>query len=299
MRVRGVLALEPAQPRWLLIPEQAQQLDTLARQIAIALERVHYVDVAQQAVVRDGIGAAAQRAARRRISHDVRTPLTALIALAESLQRAAGRAPATSASIARAIVAQAHQLHALVNNLLDMARLRKRHRRRRRQPAARLAVGGGGGGLGHPRRAARARRHGGADRAAGRPAAGRVRRGADRARAGQPARERRQVRRRRRSWSARAPPSARWCSRVRDHGPGLPPRCRAASRRCSTSSRAARPNRPRRASGWAWRSARRSSSAHGGEIAAANAAGGGAEFTVTLPRRRAARAGRVERIRSA
>ena len=51
MRVRGVLALEPAQPRWLLIPEQSQQLDTLARQIAIALERVHYVNIAQQAVV--------------------------------------------------------------------------------------------------------------------------------------------------------------------------------------------------------------------------------------------------------
>ena len=51
MRVRGVLALQPAHPRWLLIPEQLQQLDTLARQIAIALERVHYVDIAQQAVV--------------------------------------------------------------------------------------------------------------------------------------------------------------------------------------------------------------------------------------------------------
>ncbi|MEP6826298.1 MAG: DUF4118 domain-containing protein, partial [Ramlibacter sp.] len=30
MRLRGVLALKPAQPRWLLIPEQVQQLDTLA-----------------------------------------------------------------------------------------------------------------------------------------------------------------------------------------------------------------------------------------------------------------------------
>ena len=51
MRVRGVLAIRPAHPRWLLIPEQVQQLQTLARQIAIALERVHFVEVAQQAVV--------------------------------------------------------------------------------------------------------------------------------------------------------------------------------------------------------------------------------------------------------
>ncbi|VTU16955.1 Sensor protein KdpD [Variovorax sp. PBL-H6] len=125
MRVRGVLALEPAQPRWLMIPEQAQQLDTLARQIAIALERVHYVDVAQQAVV-EMESERLRNALLGAISHDVRTPLTALIALAESLQAApaAPGAPGVDGpAVARAIVAQAHQLHALVNNLLDMARL--------------------------------------------------------------------------------------------------------------------------------------------------------------------------------
>ena len=122
MRIRGILALKPAQPRWLLIPEQMQQLDTLARQIAIALERVHYVEIAQQAVVqmeserlRNTLLAA--------ISHDVRTPLTALIGLAESLQRALHPANAAQASIADAIVGQARQLNALVINLLDMARL--------------------------------------------------------------------------------------------------------------------------------------------------------------------------------
>jgi two-component system sensor histidine kinase KdpD len=91
MRVRGVLALEPAQPRWLMIPEQAQQLDTLARQIAIALERVHYVDVAQQAVV-EMESERLRNALLGAISHDVRTPLTALIALAESLQAPHGAA---------------------------------------------------------------------------------------------------------------------------------------------------------------------------------------------------------------
>ncbi|MET3439328.1 two-component system sensor histidine kinase KdpD [Variovorax paradoxus] len=119
MRVRGVLALSPAQPRWLLIPEQAQQLDTLARQIAIALERVHYVEVAQQAVV-EMESERLRNALLGAISHDVRTPLTALIALAESLQTLP---PEEHGNAARAIVAQAHELHALVNNLLDMARL--------------------------------------------------------------------------------------------------------------------------------------------------------------------------------
>ena len=122
MRVRGILALKPSHPRWLMIPEQMQQLDTLARQIAIALERVHYVDIAQGAVVqmeserlRNTLLAA--------LSHDVRTPLTALIGLAESLQRALQPSNAKQANIAEAIVAQARQLNALVINLLDMARL--------------------------------------------------------------------------------------------------------------------------------------------------------------------------------
>ena len=120
MRVRGVLALKPAQARWLLVPEQMQQLDTLARQIAIALERVHYVDIAQQAVVqmeserlRNTLLAA--------ISHDVRTPLTALIGLAESLQRLLPTGQ--QAEMAQAMTQQARQLSALVTNLLDMARL--------------------------------------------------------------------------------------------------------------------------------------------------------------------------------
>jgi len=119
MRVRGVLALRPAHARWLLIPEQSQQLDTLARQVAIALERVHYVEMAQRAVL-EIESERLRNALLGAISHDVRTPLTALIALAESL-RDLPEGP--QAQAARAIVAQAHELNSLVGNLLDMARL--------------------------------------------------------------------------------------------------------------------------------------------------------------------------------
>ncbi|MDR0458062.1 MAG: DUF4118 domain-containing protein [Burkholderiaceae bacterium] len=119
MRVRGVLALAPADPQSLRVPEQARQLDAFARQIAIALERVHYVEVAQQAVVE--IESERLRGALLgAISHDVRTPLTALIGLAESLQ-ALPSGPHDEP--ARAIARQARTLHALVSNLLDMARL--------------------------------------------------------------------------------------------------------------------------------------------------------------------------------
>ena len=135
MRVRGVLALIPAQPRWLLIPEQQQQLDTLARQIAIALERVHYVEIAQQAVV-EMESERLRNTLLAAISHDVRTPLTALIGLAESLQRSLRAPPileqvdsqvstqtSAQSDLAAAITQQARQLSALVTNLLDMARM--------------------------------------------------------------------------------------------------------------------------------------------------------------------------------
>jgi two-component system sensor histidine kinase KdpD len=122
MRVRGVLALKPAQPRWLLIPEQMQQLDTLARQVAIALERVHYVEVAQQAVVQME-SEKLRNVLLAAISHDVRTPLTALIGLADSLQRTAPPLGEAQAEAARAISSEARHLSTLVNNLLDMARL--------------------------------------------------------------------------------------------------------------------------------------------------------------------------------
>jgi two-component system sensor histidine kinase KdpD len=122
MRVRGVLALKPAQARWLLIPEQVKQLDTLARQIAIALERVHYVDIAQQAVV-EMESERLRNALLAAISHDVRTPLTALIGLAESLRRSHPPLAADQADTAQALVGQARELNALVNNLLEMARL--------------------------------------------------------------------------------------------------------------------------------------------------------------------------------
>ena len=67
------------------MPEQRRQLDTFAALIAIALERVHYVEVAQSATVqmeserlRNSLLAA--------LSHDLRTPLAALVGLAETLR---------------------------------------------------------------------------------------------------------------------------------------------------------------------------------------------------------------------
>src|SRR6185295_20383220 len=80
MRTRGVLAIEPRNPARLAGPEQRRLLDTCASLLAISLERVHYVDVAQSTTVqmeserlRNSLLAA--------ISHDLRTPLAALVGM--------------------------------------------------------------------------------------------------------------------------------------------------------------------------------------------------------------------------
>lgn len=278
MRVRGVLALAPAQPRWLLIPEQAQQLETLARQIAIALERVHYVDVAQHAVV-EMESERLRNALLGAISHDVRTPLTALIALAESLQTLPA---AEHAAAADAIVAQARELNALVNNLLDMARLEA------------------GGGAVNLRRDWQSVEEavGSAIRAA-RPALGArqvttalapdlplvefdavliervlvnllenaVRYGAPPIVVG-----------------ARVTPAALVLT-VRDHGPGLPAALHGREHTLFDKFTRGEAESATPGVGLGLAICKAIVTAHGGEIGAANLADGGAEFTVVLPRR--------------
>jgi two-component system sensor histidine kinase KdpD len=122
MRTRGVLAIEPAQRRWLMIPEQRQHLDTFAALAAIALERVHYVEVAQDALVnmeserlRNSLLAA--------LSHDLRTPLTSLVGLSESLAQSRPPLSPAQAGLAQSLHEESLRMSALVANLLDMARI--------------------------------------------------------------------------------------------------------------------------------------------------------------------------------
>jgi len=122
MRTRGVLVVEPANPNWLLIPEQRRQLDAFAALIATALERVHYIEVAQQAVVRME-SERLRNSVLSALSHDLRTPLTILIGLADSLALTKPELSKEQLDMTGTIRDQAFRMSALVNNLLDMARL--------------------------------------------------------------------------------------------------------------------------------------------------------------------------------
>ncbi|SDD11332.1 osmosensitive K+ channel signal transduction histidine kinase [Cupriavidus sp. YR651] len=124
MQTRGVLAVEPRAWRALAEPELRRQADVFTTLIAIAIERLHYVEVAQRALVsieserlRSSLLAA--------VSHDLRTPLTGLIGMAETLQRVEPPLPAEVALTVEAMRGQAQRMRTMVVNLLDMARLQR------------------------------------------------------------------------------------------------------------------------------------------------------------------------------
>ncbi len=122
LRTRGVLAVAPEQRRLLLIPEQRRLLDTFAALIAIALERVHFAVVARDTLVQ--MEAERQRnALLAALSHDLRTPLTALIGLAETLALELTAEESPHQESLTAIREQAVRMALLADNLLDMARL--------------------------------------------------------------------------------------------------------------------------------------------------------------------------------
>jgi two-component system sensor histidine kinase KdpD len=122
MRIRGVLVLEPRNPSRLMAPEQRRLLDTFARLIAISLERVHYVEVAQSTTLQME-SERLRNSLLSAISHDLRTPLAALVGLADSMSLTRPPPTGLQAEIATSMREEALRMNSLVNNLLDMARL--------------------------------------------------------------------------------------------------------------------------------------------------------------------------------
>lgn len=131
MRTRGVLAVVTRDARELLVPEQQRMLDAFAAQIALALERVHYVEIARDALV-NMESERLRNSLLSAISHDLRTPLTAIVGFSSMLAQthepdAPGIPPemqnARSGELIEAIHDEALRMTGIVTNLLDMARL--------------------------------------------------------------------------------------------------------------------------------------------------------------------------------
>jgi two-component system sensor histidine kinase KdpD len=90
--------------------------------VAIAIERLHYVDVAHTTQL-DMVSERLRSSILSALSHDLRTPLTALVGLADSLSLIKPALPAQALETAQALHEQAARMASLVGNLLDMARL--------------------------------------------------------------------------------------------------------------------------------------------------------------------------------
>lgn len=121
MRIRGVLALVPTEASIIFLPEQRRLLDACASQIAQSFERLHFVDIAQQALVaisaerlRNGVLSA--------VSHDLRTPLTTLTGLVGLLENS-DLSALEHGELVQTIQAEIQRMSRQVCNLLEMARL--------------------------------------------------------------------------------------------------------------------------------------------------------------------------------
>ena len=130
MRVRGVLVLELAQSERLNDPQERRLLEACMSQLAIALERVHFVEVAQSTLVQME-GEKMRNTLLAAISHDLRTPLTTLIGAADTALPHAPPGPLTE--LLHGIHEQATSMQRLIENLLDMARMQERGVRLNRQ----------------------------------------------------------------------------------------------------------------------------------------------------------------------
>lgn len=122
VRARGVLVLQLRAPHRLRVPEERRLLDACASQIALALERVHFVEVAQHTQVAME-GERMRNTLLSAVSHDLRTPLTSILGAA---QAALPHAPSGAAhEMLVQIRSQAQAMQQLVDNLLAMARLQQ------------------------------------------------------------------------------------------------------------------------------------------------------------------------------
>jgi len=119
----GVLAVAQSAMSKLLVPDSSALLGTLADLLAQAIHRIDLADdlmLANRTAEREELHAALLAS----LSHDLRTPLSSVIAAAESLVDGGATPDENSRqALARSIQDEARRLDLYIGNLLDMTRL--------------------------------------------------------------------------------------------------------------------------------------------------------------------------------
>lgn len=122
MAPRGVLVVQSGGAASLRTPDGRRLLDACCFTLAQALERIHYVEIAQDTVLRME-GEKMRNTLLSAVSHDLRTPLTVIRGLAETLEQPKGLSETERTDIARSIRIESDELRRQVSNLLDLVRM--------------------------------------------------------------------------------------------------------------------------------------------------------------------------------
>ena len=119
----GVLAIRPRDPKHLLSPEEVRLVESLAKQVALALE----VERLQQTALDAQVTVETERLRSTllgSVTHDFQTPLAAIMGSASSLLNLPGQVDEDlTREMLTNIYDEAERLSRLVNNFLDIARL--------------------------------------------------------------------------------------------------------------------------------------------------------------------------------
>lgn len=119
--VCGVLAMQPRDNAF--GADVQHELEAFARLVAIALERVQLVEVSQ-AMRLDATAEHLRNSMLAALSHDLRTPLSSLTGLADALAMSVPPLSEEGQAMVNDIRESALHMGRLVNNILDMARIR-------------------------------------------------------------------------------------------------------------------------------------------------------------------------------
>ena len=119
----GIVGIDSDKPGPLLTPDQRRQLDALIDQGALAIERVllvEDVDRAKRSMEADRLRSALLTS----ISHDLKTPLAAILGAAGTMrQLSGGLDDAAKADLLATIIDESERLNRFIANLLDITKL--------------------------------------------------------------------------------------------------------------------------------------------------------------------------------
>lgn len=121
-RVHGVLVVELSSDKLPMEDAFRELLLAVASMLAVAIERLHYVEIAKSAEM-EYTSERLRSSILSALSHDLRTPLTVLVGMVDSLQISKPPLDRRQKELTESLHHQAMRLNHLVSNLLDMARL--------------------------------------------------------------------------------------------------------------------------------------------------------------------------------